>query len=78
MSDHHVFLMFPADVLDRDFLPVATVLTEMGTTMPTLTKAVRAGEFPKLWRIAGKLYARRSDMDAHKARIAALLDNALS
>lgn len=71
---HHVFSMFPPEVLERDFKPVVSdVLAELGTTMPTLTKAVRAGEFPKLWRICGKLYARRSDLDAHHARIAAML-----
>lgn len=77
-ADHQIFSMFPADVLKSDFLPVAKVLEEMATTMPTLTKAIKAGEFPRLYRIAGKLYSARADLAAHKAKMSALANSALN
>jgi hypothetical protein len=77
---HHVFSMFPPDVLARDFIPVdPELLNEMATSWPTLKRTIERGEYAKLWQIAGRLYSRRTDLEAYRARInAALLESALS
>lgn len=75
MSPHHTFSIFSPETIAQDFVPLADVLGKYRTSMPTLAKAIGTGEFPKLYRLAGRLYARKADLTAHDAAVAAKIDD---
>ncbi len=77
MSRHHhtVFTAVNSEVIASNYTrfdPI--VLRRYGQSRPTVEAAIRRGDFPKLFRFGGTLYAKNSHLDEYDARVRAVLE----
>ena len=76
---HAVFTAVLPDVIERDFGRfVPDVCDRYKLTSVSLKAAILRDEFPKLFRFAGVLYAKNSQLAEYDARVVAALDEALA